>query len=270
MTRRPLPAEHGSWALLACAYGLGLCVAPTIRAAPAVLMAILLISVQLLRAAFSAATGRRPRPGAWLWTCIWALLAAASTAPLLTIYGAAKMLWVAPIAASGVAAHIRLARRPDRKRLDRSTGGEVMAMALLALAAPASYLALSGEQAWAAAACWACIAVVGASGVVYVKMLLSAGRFPNLTRAELRARCGRTNLAYHGALAVALLSMAAATPGPAVLWAAVGAFPLLVRSWNGYRGLSASLPRFVRVGLWESARAAWFTGFAAAALRTLL
>jgi hypothetical protein len=68
---------------------------------------------------------------------------------------------------------------------------------------------------------------------------------------------------------MAALGWLVTSPGPASAWTATACAPLLVRALVGYRRLSPVLPRFTRVGIWETIWAAWFAAFAGAALRAL-
>jgi len=168
------------------------------------------------------------------------------------------------IGAVGMALHIGLA---TVRRLDRSVPGELVATSLVALAAPATYAALGGHDVRVGVAAWAAWSASGASGVVYVRMLLAPARAARDAFASLKPRLGSRALTCHFALALAAIGWLAASPGPTSAGMTLAVIPLLGRAVVGYRRLSPKLPCFVRVGVWETVWAVWFTVFAAVALR---
>lgn len=263
----PIPREHGSWVLAACAVGIGAAAAPAVRVVPLLLLVLGVAAAMMARASLQAGLRRHPRAGARGWAAIW-LTVAVGTAAVLAIgfsLPGMRTLAVAGIAYAGV---IYALSRPVRgRRLDRTVWGEWLGAGGLALAAPAGYAVGGGDSLPTEAFLWFLMWAYSGSGIVYVKMQIAGLHHRELDSTELRRICGQGNLLYHLGLAAAVSVMA--LRGDEWLLVGTAFLPVIVRAFVGWWRLRAVRQSFVRVGLLEMAYSVWFAVWVGAAVRTL-
>jgi len=210
--RTLLPAEHGTWFMLAFPLLLGLLLRPT----PAgLLLALAALAVFLSRPALRrVATGQRdPRQGRAL--LLFGLLALAFGGGALALAGVRFLL---PLALS--VPLILIALRADFSRAVRSLPVELTAQAAFGALAPA--ILLAGGASWAqGATAWFLASLVGGANLAHVRRYL--GHAHGLDPAELRRRWRPVH-----ALHLLLLGASALLVGPHGIAGAL---------WTGWAGL---------------------------------
>lgn len=263
MKAPPFPPEHGSWALLAAGLIVGAGAAPANDPIVIGLLAFALVAVNMGRAAITAATRRRHVPGAHWWAVNWALILFGTAAALIFEFGGGALLWLAPPAALFVGSQFLLSNLRLGRRLDRTLTGELLAATGLALSAPAAYIACRGASPSVGGLVWALAGIQSAGGVIHVKGMVSSlgARADGLTSLQVGA------VVYHAVLAAGLIAVWTFAPGPSARALIVAYAPLIARAWWGARRRSGPPPKFVRVGLFESALALWCASWTTVALR---
>lgn len=249
---RPLPREHGAWALLygplvaglLAARGLGVEELLLIVAATALFLAREPVA-RLVRGSRHGVRSDLRRY--WIqWAMGWGLAGLAGVAVLVTLYGRHHLLLLGGGALPLLGLHLWLTER----REDRSTPAELLGIIALALGAPAAWHTATGKLASDGWWLWFLCVLYFSSAVFFVKMQIS--RFLKVERfAGLRRR----HIAYHVALVIVLAAVTQA--GPVAPWVGVGFIPIIVRSVAGALRGPTKL-NLKRVGYLEVAYTCWF------------
>ncbi len=218
-------------------------------------------------AVFAAAGRRRGQQETWLWLGVYLLLTAAGAVPLLEVYHRWDLLTVGGLAAGLFAVHALLLLLPARKRLDRSQWGEILAVGVLALAAPAEYVVVTGHLDGMAWCLWATCTLYFSSSVFFVKMLLGAVKVKGPFGWRQRWQVGRDSVLYHLLMAVVIAGVALVHGDWGALLALFTFLPVIVRAGYGWSRLSRVLPPLRRVGVGETLYAVWFSLFFVLSLR---
>jgi hypothetical protein len=155
---------------------------------------------------------------------LYLALAAAFGSPLIFAF---KLFWLIPLGLIGAALLLINGRQATRME-ERSTTGEIMAIAGLTMAAPAAYYAASGRWDMTAFLLWLLSALYMASSVFYIK--LRVYRLNPRKQAEQRQAL-RSCAFYHSFLIVALPALISA--GSLSLFAFIAFAPALVRTFWG-------------------------------------
>lgn len=267
--RMPIPHEHGAWVILYAPLVVGFVAARALPVVPALLLVAAVTGVFLTRNAAALLLRRRAQPGSAFWLALYAALAIAAGAPLLTMRGAGALVRIGVAVALLFAIHAALTIWPARRRLDRSQWGEMLAVGALTLTGPAAYAISRGTLDRTALLVWAACALYFGSSIFFVKMLLGGVKLKAKgapTEGD-RWRLGRDNLLYHGLMLAALPALAAAVGGGvAGLLLAAAYLPAIARGVWGWRRVGGRLPSLKRLGLLETAYSLWFLGCASAAL----
>ncbi|MDP6040838.1 MAG: YwiC-like family protein, partial [Candidatus Latescibacteria bacterium] len=155
---------------------------------------------------YTASLMLRGRSGAgdgW-WLIIYGCVFAMGTVYLL-VYGLTDLFWIGiPF---GLLMSWQLARsRFSRKRVDRTLSGEMMAIAGLALTAPAASVVGMGELTQTGIGLWGLFVLFFCSSVFYVKMRIEAVRIKAGVGWADRLRLGSGLLVYHAILLINLLT----------------------------------------------------------------
>lgn len=210
--RTLLPAEHGTWFMLAFPALLGLLLAPSVAGACLTLAAL---TVFLARPALRrVATGQRD-PAQRRVLFLFALVSLALGAGALALAGPRFLL---PTVLS--APLVLIALRADFSRAVRSLPVELTAQAAFGALAPALVLAGGGPFRLGAEA-WLLAALVGGANLAHVRRFL--GHAHGLPAEELRRRAWPVHLLHLGlGLASALITLGRGPAGYA---------------WTGWTGL---------------------------------
>lgn len=256
MGRPPIPREHGAWVILFAPLVVGLAVSDRFEAIPALLLIVAVTAAFLAR--FAADLVLRRRASA-RWLVVYGGVLALSVAPLLAVYHRGSLV----ILGAGVAVlfgiHAALTARPTRKRFDRTAAGELLAVAALVSTGPAAVIVERGALDSTALTLWLICAHFFAGGVLHVNMFLEAAKVRGAFTREDRARVSRPSLHYHLFFCTAFPLACTLSLGLAgTTIAALGALPAVVRAFRGIATVSNTLPPLKRIGLLESASAAWF------------
>jgi hypothetical protein len=262
----PVPQEHGAWFML---YVPLLTVLICFRSNPDVALLLLLTVTGAFFGQHTAVLliRDRARPGSGPWLTLYGLIFAFGSALLLVFYGLFDLIYL------GVPAAVALIwlftrSRFARKRIDRTFSGEILAIAGLALTAPAAAVAATGQMSQTAIGLWGLYVLFFGSSVLYVKMRIAAVQKKAGIVLKDRLVLGSGLLVYHAALALNLVAFYAAAPIPGQ-FLLIGFAPILIRAAIGWTVLSNRLPNLKRVGLIESAYTLWFSGWLTAAVTVL-
>lgn len=202
-----------------------------------------------------------------IWSAVAAAVVCLSFAALAVVGGFGGLVPVGAVAVALFGVHSLLSVRAGRKRLDRSTGGEILGVSGLTLAGPAACVVAGGRLDAAALALWLGPFLFYTGGVLRVRSRLAAVRPRGTFGSAERRRATRGSVAYHVLLAAAALG-GASVAGGAWAWLAVMAFvPALARAFHLAATLSGAPPNLKAVGLSETALAVWFSVVFAAAIR---
>ena len=209
----------------------------------------------------------RGRDGQTGWLIIFASAMGASGIVLVWVYGRLDLVWLA------LAGLLLFGRQvwvnwSAHKRFERSYLSELLTVMVLALSAPAAYVAGHGsldKPAWYA---WSCSVAFFGSGVLYVKMLILAAREKVEISRHRRWQLGRWVVTYHLLLMLLLLVHARRPVAADPRLLAVAYVPVVVRAIYGWKRMSNQLVSLQRVGIMEIAFTIWFIGFAVAALKS--
>ncbi|MEO6906619.1 MAG: hypothetical protein ABI210_01895, partial [Abditibacteriaceae bacterium] len=177
---------------------------------------------------------------------------------LLFLYNRFSLLPLAGLAAFIYLLHFAIGKMPTRNRLWRAQWSELVGMTALTLTAPAAYVAASGALDGMAWCVWSGCALFFGSGVVHVRMLLSAAKEKQELDAGDRWSLGWRNLLYHALLMVAVYFSAAHLPIRAAMLLWLGYLPVVIRAVDGTITLSNIAPSFKRSGWIETGYALWF------------
>ena len=263
----PVPREHGAWVMLVAPLAAGLVAAGPVE--PLAATALVAAAIAAFLAQNAAALLLRPRApanaGPWLANYL-AVLVPAGVVLLIGPGGPALVALALPGAAL-LAWHLRAQAGPAKDRLDRTGRGQLATAAVLALSGPAAWAVGRGSLGVEAFALWAIFLAGFASGVYHVNMRLEAVKTRAAFDAATRWRLGREVVVYHVAIGLAAIAAAALLPAGWMLLAA--AAPYVVRGLLAAWRLAPGVPSFKRIGLVETAFAAWLAAWAVAFLGTL-
>jgi len=262
----PIPREHGAWVMLYAPLVIGLAVARPFAWAPAALLVLAVTGVYLGQNAAAGLIRRRGGRSTSAWLIIYAGAAALGGAPLLFAYNRIGLLAVGAAAGVLFATRSVLLVLPGRKRMDRSASGEILGAAALSLTAPAAQVSASGSLTAAGWLLWLACFLYFSGGVLFVRMLLSVAKLKTDLTPPLRWRLGRVCLSYHLLLALGLVVLVAANPSPAAVCLAAAYTPAVLRAAASATRLSRRPPPLKRVGMIETAYAAWFMALLIAAV----
>ena len=220
-----LPREHGAWVMLYVPFAVGALVgwrSPLRLMLIGLSVTFVFIARESLLIWWRARSRGQRNSQALRFVLSYVVLALVFAAPLLLVY---DLYWFAGM---GVAAAALLAinARQAVRRIDRTIGGEMMAIAGLTLTAPAAYYAARGAFDITAVWLWVLCSSYFASSVFYVKLRVSTIN-PRLDkgRRETWYRC-----AFYHALLLGSLVILALT-GSLNVFAAVAFAPVLIRSF---------------------------------------
>ena len=224
-SRLKLPREHGAWAMLYVPFAVGALVAwsaPLRLLLLALSVTFVFIARESLLGWWRARSRGQRNDQALRFVLGYLALAGVFGAPLLFVY---RLYW---FIAMGLAALVLLAINALQAahREDRTTGGEMMAIAGLTLTAPAAYYAARGAFDVTALWLWVLCAVYFASSVFYIKLRVSS---INPRMAEARRRSWRSCAFYHTLLLASLVVLA--LTGSLNLFAFAAFAPVLTRSF---------------------------------------
>ena len=261
----PLPQEHGAWGMvytstLVLLLGIG---APIV---PSVLFFLAVSSAFFSQNIVGRYIGGRWVKGMGFWLGVYVSTLALTGFLLVIPLGKLGVVW---IGLAGVAVFLRqsLKARSLGKKLDRSTGGELLAIAGLTLGAPGAYLMIDGNLHWVAGAAWLGMVLYYFSSVLYVKMLVSGATFRGDLDAGQRWRLGSGLAIYHAGLVLVLSLFLLLQPERWAWLIAAGYLPILIRAYVGWAKLSDKMPPFKHIGYREVAYGLWFAVFSVAGLR---
>jgi hypothetical protein len=237
---------------------------------PAFLLAVLfLLAVTGAFFAQNAASllirGRAVR-GTGFWLGVYVACVAAGILPLVLGYGLVDLLWIGLVGA-GIFVRQTYEARAAHKRVDRTLGGELLAVGGLGLTAPGAYVVVTGAVDGMAVAVWLWVALYFISSVFYVKMLVAAAQVRETLNHRIRWRLGRSLGVYHLALTMALV--VGVWRYWELWWVAFAYLPVLIRAFWGWFRLSNRMPPIKQVGVKEILYSLWFAGFSIAALSVL-
>jgi hypothetical protein len=217
----------------------------------------------------AAGLALRKRGGSWegFWAAAFGATAVLSLVALVVVGGFRGLAPVGLAAAALFAAHSRLSVRAGGRRLDRSTGGEILGVAALTLTGPAAYVVAGGEPGVTALVLWVGAFLFYTGGVLSVRSRIDAIRTRGAFGPAERRSATRHSVAYHVLLAAVALGGASAAGG-AWAWLVFAAFlPAFVRAFRLAATLSNTPPNLKVVGMVETGLAVWFSGVFAAAIR---
>ncbi len=249
---RPLPREHGAWALLYGPMAAGLLAARGLGGAGLLLMvaatALFLAREPVARLVRGSRHGVRPDlRRLWIrWAAGWAALGLACVVILVTVFERGRLLLLGTGALPLLGVHLWLTER----REDRSTPAELLGIVALTLTAPAAWYTVTGRITPDGWWLWFLCVLYFSSAVFFVKMQVS--RF---LKTERFVSLRRRHVAYHAVMVVCVAAATAA--GPVSPWIASGYVPILVRSAAGALWGPKKL-NLKRLGFLEVAYTCWF------------
>jgi hypothetical protein len=222
-----LPKEHGAWVMLYVPFVLGVAVADRVNW-PVLLLLLsataAFISRESLLVYWRARARGRDAAEAGRMLSLYIALAAAFGSPLIFAF---KLFWLIPLGLVGAALLLINGKQATRME-ERTTTGEIMAIAGLTMTAPAAYYAASGRWEMTAFWLWLLSALYMASSVFYIK--LRVYRLNPRKQTEQR-QAWRSCAFYHSFLIVALPALIFA--GSLRLFAFIAFAPALVRTFWG-------------------------------------
>jgi hypothetical protein len=260
-----MPHEHGAWVMLYLPMVLAFAVARPGGWLSVVLLFVALTGAFLARHPADLLLRGKGDTGSPFWMVAYGLIATAAAVPLVVVWHAAPLLFVAAIAGVLFGAHAVLLEWPAKRRMDRSVFGEVLAVLGLTLSAPAAIAVSHGTLSGLAWTLWAACALYFGSGIFHVKTLLSGAKYKGELDAASRWNLGRSSVIYHVLLAILALGVATSVSGRPVYVIAAFA-PVVVRALWGVAHLSRRLPPLKRVGMLETVYALWFAVWFGAAM----
>ena len=219
-----LPREHGAWAMLYVPFAVGALVgwsAPLRVMLTGLSVTFVFIARESLLIWWRARSRGQRNDQALRFMVSYVALAGVFGVPLLLVYHLYWFVGMGVVAAALLAINAWQAVR----RIDRTIGGEMMAIAGLTLTAPAAYYAAGGAFDTKAVWLWVLCASYFASSVFYVKLRVSTIN-PRLhkDRRETWYRCAF----YHALLLGSLVTLA--LTGSLNVFAAAAFAPVLTRS----------------------------------------
>ena len=246
--------EYGAWSMLLVAFVLGPGVGANINVEvwlvlgliAALFLARYPLVLWLQKGGGGAERGRLMR-----WTGIYSLAGLLLLLPLLLRYNLWDLLYLGAAYGVSLAAYVLLVSR----RKDRTTWGELWAVAGASLAAPAAYYAATGRLGKTAFLLWLLSLLYSGASVFYVPMKFRHRSFTGILPGKHRwsFREGRT-LLYLGiiSLTLGLLALGSHIPWPAIL----AFLPLVVKTVHALIRVHPSSIR--RIGFTEVAHVALF------------
>jgi hypothetical protein len=135
----------------------------------------------------------------------------------------------------------------------------MMAIAGLALTAPAASVVGMGELTQTGIGLWGLFVLFFCSSVFYVKMRIEAVRIKAGVGWADRLRLGSGLLVYHAILLINLLTFVRLSEMGIFLL--IGFIPVFIRALLGFMRLSNQLPNLKVVGVIESVYTLWFSGW---------
>lgn len=266
----PIPREHGAWFMMYVPL-----LIPTIAYGPQSGGAVFLLAMAITSLFFGQSllrlTIRRRRisllNGVWLGVCC--ILCLAGFASLILVHGFRDLLVIAAIGSVLCAGYAGLWLVRTR-RLDRSVWGEILAAVTLSLSAPAACVIAQGKLEASAMIIWGMCAVYFASGVLYVNMLIQAGKSRDPLQTAQKWLTGCPVLVYHSSLLIGAIALVTSISVWAVWLVCLAYAPVIIRAFWGWVTLSNVTPTLSRVGAMEAIYALWFLVFLAAAVKTVL
>lgn len=209
-----LSREYGAWAMLLLPYLIGLSLARNLNLESGLLLVALIALFSLNHTAKIHLRTRSSR--ALRWSILYSGVAAASGAPLLFLFKLDGLIVLGATAALPLLVHLYL----FSKRLERTASGELLAIAGLTLAAPASLYTATSNLGLDAVILWLLVFLFFGESVFYVKMKVGDMRLKEPPKG-LRDRLGRgkPTLAYYALLHSVVVSLVAMgfTPLPVIL-----------------------------------------------------
>ena len=261
----PLPHEHGAWVMLFLPMIVAFAVAPPAFWGQPFLLAVALAGAFMARHPADLLLRGKGDNTHLFWMLAFGLVATAAALILILKWSAYGLYSVIGIAGALFAFHAVLLRWPDRRRLDRSILGEILAVIGLTLSAPAAVVVSRGSMDMLSLILWLACALFFGSGIFHVKTLLSGVKHKGELTAKTRWKIGRPSIAYHIALSHVVIP-ASALVSDHPLWIVLAYAPVVIRAILGVRHLSRKLPPLKRVGVLETLYSLWFAVWLAAAM----
>jgi hypothetical protein len=259
MGRPPIPHEHGAWIILYAPLILGFAASPRFSPLPSLMLLITVTGLFLSRPLIGALLRQRGGPQSAFWLGVYLLVSAAGALSLLSAHRLYALIWLGLPMGLLFLIHVGLQLKPTRRRLDRSLGGEILAVGALTLTAPAGVVAGGGALNADAWRLWALCALYFSSGIFYVKMLLAALTIRGTLEKQERRRIGQEQRVYHALLPVLVGVLCIGCPLLKIALIELAIVPVMVRAYIGQARLSNRKPSFQRIGMLESLYALWFT-----------
>ncbi len=117
---------------------------------------------------------------------------------------------------------------------------------------------------------WGMCGVYFASGVLYVNMLIQAGKSRDPLQPPQKWLTGCPVLVYHSFLLIGAIALIASVSVWSVWLVGLAYAPVIIRAFWGWVTLSHVTPTLSRVGAMEAIYALWFLVFLSAAVKTVL
>jgi hypothetical protein len=241
-----LPREHGAWAMWSVPLIVGAAVAPVWQWRTLIVIAAAL-AFFLLRYPLATLIKTRKRPATdrmdlIRWSIGYGLIAALAGAWLIVIERLSLLIPIGLIGAMLVALNLWLVSRKQ----EMSIYGELAGIVGLALGAPMTYYAASGQLDGTALMLWLVNALYFGGTVFYIKLKVrQQPRLPAPDRLSERLLKGRACLTYQGVALTVIIALVAFDHMPALLPLAFAPMTLKViygaARWQDKRTLS--LPR---------------------------
>lgn len=256
--RPPVPREHGAWIILYAPLLVGFAFAPRLSPLPFLLLLLTVTGLFLSRPLVGVLLRRRGGPQSPFWLGVYLLVSAIGAILLLFVCRLPALIWLGLPMGLLFLIHAGLQMMPSRRRLDRSLGGEILAVGALTLTAPAGVVAGGGALDADAWRLWALCALYFSSGIFYVKMLLAALAVKGTIERQERRRIGRKQRIYHALLPALVGGLCIGSPVWRLVLIELAIVPVMVRAYIGEARLTNRTPSFKRVGMLESLYALWF------------
>jgi len=214
----PLPKEHGSWAMWSVPLIVGMAVAPVWQWRTLILI-VAALAFFLMRYPLATIIKTRKRPTTdrawWLrWSIGYGLIAAMCGAWLILIEQLYLLIPIGVIGALLVTFNLWLVSRKQ----EMSAYGELTGIAGLALGAPLTYYAASGQLDGTALMLWLVNALYFGGTVFYIKLKVrQQPRLPAPDRLSERLLKGRACLTYQGVVLTVIIALVAVDHMPALL-----------------------------------------------------
>lgn len=264
----PIPHEHGAWFMLLIPMSIPFMASDSVPLQPALTLLLVALCAFLGQNAFRLASKPRRRTGHLFWLGLYAITLTAGTAVLIVMFRYYEIITVGAIGLSIYLVSLLIGSQ-SRGRFDRSTAGELMAVAALALTAPAAHVIAYGELSPIAWMIYALSVVYFSSGVLYVNMLLAGARVHGTLGSDRKMKIGAVNGAYHAVLLASATILILSAPNWTNVLLFLAFVPVMVRSFHGWAKLTTELPVLVKVGMKEAVYSVWFALFTQAAIRVL-